>query len=116
MTVQALPDPPRRAAIGQVGRMVAPAGTLLVIAAGHDEAEDPEDGPPWPLTRAEVEAFATGDLRAVRIEDIRDDQDPRELRWRAEFHRPEPPPFSQLALAPYEGLVAVASDCARSSL
>jgi SAM-dependent methyltransferase len=90
MTVQALPDPPRRAAIGQVGRMVAPGGTLLVIAAGHDEAEDPEDGPPWPLTRAEVEAFATGDLRAVRIEDIRDDQDPRELRWRAEFHRPEP--------------------------
>jgi len=77
MTVQALPDRPRRSAIGQVGRVVAPGGTLLVIAAGRDEAEDSEKGSPWPVTRAEVEAFAIGDLRAMRIEDICDNQEPR---------------------------------------
>lgn len=87
MTVQSLPDPPRRAAIGQVGRMVAPGGTLLVIAAGRGETDDLEEGagPPWPLTRAEVDAFATGDLRPQRIEDLRDPQDPTVRRWRAEF-------------------------------
>ena len=35
-TVQALPDPPRDRAIVNVGRLVAPGGTLVVIAAVHD--------------------------------------------------------------------------------
>ena len=38
-TVQALPDPPRRDAIGNIGHMVAPGGTLVVIAlARADDA------------------------------------------------------------------------------
>jgi hypothetical protein len=32
ISVQALPDPSRRQAIINVGRLVAPAGTLLVVA------------------------------------------------------------------------------------
>jgi SAM-dependent methyltransferase len=36
-TVQALPDPPRRTAIGNVGRLVAPGGTLIVIAARPEQ-------------------------------------------------------------------------------
>jgi hypothetical protein len=46
------------------------------------------DGPPWPLTRADVEAFAASGLRTVRIEDIRDAADPGVRRWRAEFTLP----------------------------
>jgi len=85
MTVQALPDPPRAAAIAQVGRFVAPGGTLLVIAAGRDP--DMEfDGPPWPLTRDEVSTFAVGDLVTTRVEELRD-RDPI-FGWRAEFTRP----------------------------
>lgn len=86
MTVQALPDPPRHDAIVQIGQFVAPGGTLLVIAAAREES-DAADGPPWPLVRAEVDAFAAGGLRSVRVEDLRDAQDPSIRRWRAEFRR-----------------------------
>ncbi len=86
-TLQVLPDPPRRQAITQVGRMVRPGGTLIVIARAAD-AND-ERHPPWPLTRAEVEAFTTSGLRPVRIEDVRDEQAPPVRRWRAEFARPD---------------------------
>lgn len=90
LTVQSLPDPPRREAIAQVGRMVAPGGTLLVIATARDEAAGPVHGPPWPLTRAEVEAFASGGLEPVRIEDLGDADQPDIHRWRAELRRPAP--------------------------
>jgi SAM-dependent methyltransferase len=85
LTAQSLPDRPRRDAIGAIGRMVAPGGTLIVNAAIHGD-HDFGDGPPWPLTRAEVEAFASGGLRAVAIE-IVEAATPGERRWRAEFTR-----------------------------
>ena len=100
LTVQSLPDPPRRAAIARVADLVAPGGTLLVIASGREAAHGPVQGPPWPLTRAEIDAFATGGLRPVRIEHI---PDAGELRWRAEFARPrpgrQPDPLSRAAAA-----------------
>jgi SAM-dependent methyltransferase len=88
LTVQALPDPPRASAIGQVPRLVAPGGTLLVVAAGRNDGEPAEPGPPWPLVRAEVEAFASDGVVPVLIEELRDPGPPPGLRWRAEFRRP----------------------------
>jgi hypothetical protein len=67
--------------------MVAPGGTLIVIAGVGDAPQAREDGPPWPLTRAEVESFAFGGLRPVRIELV-DVAQPGDRRWRAEFQRP----------------------------
>jgi SAM-dependent methyltransferase len=81
ITVQALPDPPRRQAIRNVGRLVGPRGTLLVIAAVHDDDAPADPNPPWPLRRDEVEAFGADGLRPVEIE-IAD------RRWRAQFERP----------------------------
>jgi SAM-dependent methyltransferase len=81
ITVQALPDPPRRQAIHNVGRLVGPGGTLFVIAAMHDDDEPDDPNPPWPLRREEVEAFADDGLRPVEIEIAHG-------RWRAEFERP----------------------------
>jgi SAM-dependent methyltransferase len=86
MTVQSLPDPPRRDAVAQVARLLAPGGTLVVVAAAREEC-DPVDGPPWPLTRAEVDAFAARDVGAVRIELVRDAARPWIRRWCAEFRR-----------------------------
>ncbi|MFL6119631.1 class I SAM-dependent methyltransferase [Actinophytocola sp.] len=80
LTVQALPVPLHEAAIERVASFVAPGGTLLVIAAARDGEARPE-GPPWPLTRTEIESFATGGLTPHDI--VRD-----EIRWRAEFRRP----------------------------
>ena len=82
LTVQSLPDSVRPQAIANVGRLVAPRGTLLIIASGRDEADGPVDGPPWPLTRAEVESFAQRGLEVVEIEQL------PAKRWRAEFRRP----------------------------
>jgi SAM-dependent methyltransferase len=88
LTVQSLPDPPRRDAIARIRDMVRPGGTLIVIASARDEEDGPIDGPPWPLTRAEIDAFATGGLQPVRIEDIRDGAQRGPRRWLAEFRRP----------------------------
>jgi SAM-dependent methyltransferase len=87
MTLQALPDPPRAEAIASVGRLVAPGGTLIVIARAR-EPGDPDDGPPWALTHAEIDALAGPGLRPVRIEDLRDPGPPSARRWRAELTRP----------------------------
>jgi SAM-dependent methyltransferase len=87
LTVQALPGAVRPRAIANVARMVAPGGTLLVIANARDQGE-PANGPPWPLTRAEVEAFAAGGVEPVRVEDLRDAAAPEVRRWRAELRRP----------------------------
>jgi pimeloyl-ACP methyl ester carboxylesterase/SAM-dependent methyltransferase len=93
-TVQALPDPPRPQAIANVGRLVAPGGTLLVIefttvrsepASGANSTDQPEAGPPWPLSRAEIDSFAGAGLAAVNVEQI---PQPTGYRWRAEFRRP----------------------------
>jgi Methyltransferase domain len=83
LTVQSIPPHLHEAAIARVGELVAPGGTLLVVATGRDE-DSPAPAPPWPLTRPEVEAFATGGLEPVRIEQIRDAE---LFRWRAEFAR-----------------------------
>jgi SAM-dependent methyltransferase len=82
LTVQSLPQSVRSHAIARVGAFVAPRGTLLVVAAARDEADGAVEGPPWPLTRAEVDSFARGGLEAARVEAL------PERRWRAEFHRP----------------------------
>jgi SAM-dependent methyltransferase len=87
ITVQALPADVRPRAIRAVAGMVAPGGTLLVLAAARDE-EDPADGPPWPLVRDEVESFASGGVEAVRIEDLSGMPPPWGRRWRGEFTRP----------------------------
>jgi hypothetical protein len=86
LTVQSLPRPFRMSAVSGVRQMVAPGGTLLVLAAATDQApaDDDPNGGPWPLTRAEIESFASGDLRLVSLEDL---HDPDARRWRAELHR-----------------------------
>ena len=87
LTLQSLPDPLRATAIRNVAPMVAPGGTLIVNARARDEDDDPGEGPPWPLTRAEIDAIGEGVLETVRIEDLRD---PDARRWRAEFRHPNP--------------------------
>jgi threonine dehydrogenase-like Zn-dependent dehydrogenase len=83
--VQALPKPVQPEAIVQVGHLVRRGGTLLVIAFVADGEPD-DSGPPWPLTRAEVESFATGGLRAVQVAEVPDGSGG--ARWVAEFTRP----------------------------
>jgi SAM-dependent methyltransferase len=82
-TVQSMPDPPRTQAIAAITTLVAPGGMLLAIAAAGD-VEDPP-GPPFPLTRREIDAFATDGLRLAELDDLVDESGVR--RWRATFRR-----------------------------
>ncbi len=85
MNVQALPAEVRAAAIAGVRSLVAPGGTLFVMAVARDDGEA-VDGPPWPLDRAEIESFGAG-LVVRSLERITDAVDPAISRWAAEFVR-----------------------------
>ena len=88
ITVQALPDPPRRQAIENIAGLVATEGTLLVLAAAHDPDLPESPVPPWPLRQNEIDAFATDGLIPVRVELLPAPGRPGENGWRAEFRRP----------------------------
>ncbi|MGH3455047.1 MAG: class I SAM-dependent methyltransferase [Nocardioidaceae bacterium] len=82
LTVQSLPPEAHSAAIANVSGFVAPEGVLLVISFAKGE---PFEGPPWPLDRAEIDAFAGAELAASRVEQIPHPDDSQVHRWRAEF-------------------------------
>ena len=92
-TVQALPDPPRADAIAGIAQLVAPGGTLLAIAFIGEEYKT-GGFPPWPLTRAEIDAFGADGLKPVAVEELAYSGAPQpqsadDRRWRAEFQRPD---------------------------
>jgi SAM-dependent methyltransferase len=91
ITVQALPEPPRSQAIANIARLVAPGGTLLVIAAVNDPDQPQSPLPPWPPRRDEIDAFATDRLTPVHIELLPAPGQPGQQRWRAESHHPSTP-------------------------
>jgi SAM-dependent methyltransferase len=82
-TVQALPVSVRVRAIENITRLVGPGGTLLVISVAN-LAGEPVAGPPWPLTRSDVDAFAAGGFDVITDELMTDDGVPR---WRLELRR-----------------------------
>lgn len=85
MNVQALPEERRAAAITGVRSLVAPGGTLFVVAVARDDGAV-VDGPPWPLDRPEIEAFGAG-LAIRSIARVPDAVEPAVSRWVAEFVR-----------------------------
>lgn len=84
ITVQSMPPSVRAEAIANVAGMVARSGELLVIT-GIREQSDHTDGPPWLLTRVELDSFATRGLRTTQVEQISCPGWP--TRWRAVFSR-----------------------------
>ncbi|TCM38179.1 bifunctional 2-polyprenyl-6-hydroxyphenol methylase/3-demethylubiquinol 3-O-methyltransferase UbiG [Kribbella sp. VKM Ac-2568] len=88
-TVQALPIALQAEATKRVGEFVRVGGSLLVIAAARadDEPDAAVEGPPWPLTRAGIDAFAIGDLRLIQLDRSPSPNDPTIYRWRAEYLR-----------------------------
>jgi len=79
LTVQSMPPEQHTVAASNIAGLVAPEGTLLVLATTREEGSD-VTGPPWPLARSEVEAFASGDLVLRRLERIENGS-----WWRAEL-------------------------------
>ena len=89
-SVQSLPVSVRRRALSSVRGLVGAGGTLVVVATARNDDDPTPQGPPWPLTRTEVEAFGAG-LATERLERLADTGDPADARWLAEFHRTPAP-------------------------
>jgi SAM-dependent methyltransferase len=87
-TVQSLPESVRGRATDAVAGLVAPGGTLIVHASVRGEGVARRDGPPWPLGRTEVEAFAADGLVVVGIAAVPEPGHPTAESWQAEFRRP----------------------------
>jgi SAM-dependent methyltransferase len=86
-TVQALPRSVRDRATAAVRDLVAPAGTLVVIQSALGDGDDADDGPPWPLTRGEMDAFAGDGLEPVSIDAVPRDSGPFATIWLATIRR-----------------------------
>jgi SAM-dependent methyltransferase len=85
-TVQVLPpgSPERTAAVNSLAALTG--GTLLVIARGRGESDDP-GAMPWPLLRSELGPLPLLGLREVAFDDYFDDEEPPVRRFRATFQR-----------------------------
>lgn len=84
-TVQAAHRSIRTELTRGVRSLVAPGGTLLAVQAVQRAGDDA--GPPWPLTRAEMEAFADGPgLRLATLDEV-PGAPGRAGLWRAEVRR-----------------------------
>lgn len=86
LTVQSMPRTVRERATAAVADLVAPGGALVVGAACKTD-DDESDGPPWPLSKEEVAAFASGGLTTVSIERTPTASPGGFDRWIAEFRR-----------------------------
>ena len=79
LTVQSMPPEQHTAAARSIAALVATGGTLLVLATTREEGTE-VNGPPWPLTRTELDEFAADDLVLRRVERIEGG-----TWWRAEL-------------------------------
>ncbi len=66
-TVQALPRSLRDGAGDGIRSLLAPGGELLAVQFVHEDDTPDDDGPPWLVTRAEMESFAAGDVALVSL-------------------------------------------------
>ncbi len=85
-TLQALPPQYRDAGVEQVARLVAPAGSLLVVCRARHQGEPLTDAP-YPLSRAELTRFTTLGLTEISVEDFVDPDDPPVRSFRAHYVR-----------------------------
>lgn len=66
-TVQALPRTLRGEAVAGVRSLLAPGGELLSVQFVLPDDADLDHGPPWLLTRDEMESFAAGDVEQASL-------------------------------------------------
>lgn len=79
-TLQALPDPPRTEAAAAVASLLAPGGTVVLVAFRAQEG-GPMTGPPFPLTPADLAQVAVGGVELTGSEQLPGP------RWRATYRR-----------------------------
>jgi len=86
-TLQALTPDVRDEAMQSIADLVSPRGYLLVICRGSGGPVKLDDGPPWPLSQAELERIAAGAKLHIEggISTFLDNESPPVKRMRAVF-------------------------------
>jgi predicted TPR repeat methyltransferase len=85
-TLQAMPSPFRIDAMKCLPPLLADEGLLIVIARGRDE-DEAIDGPPWNLSKEELQTFAREGLKQKSFEDFFDNEETPVRRFRVCFMR-----------------------------
>jgi len=85
-TIQALPLNMRSQVIQKITALVAPQGTLLVIAR-HRDADTIPDGPPWALSDAELSQFIELGLTEVKCDRFIEGEHIKIEQYRLEYYR-----------------------------
>ncbi len=85
-TLQSLPATIRPEGMDRVAALVAPGGDLLVICRGRDPQE-PAQGPPYPLTRAELRRLEAAGLVEREALETMDNETPPVRRFRLRYRR-----------------------------
>lgn len=83
-TIQALPPEMNQRTIQAIARHVALGGTLLVVSLGRP-AEVRVSGPPWPLSKATLDAFTTFGLAEIAVESFGQQSDSELFRFRIQY-------------------------------
>jgi len=83
-TLQSLPIGIRDVAVSAVASLIAPGGELLAVMRGREREEQPE-GPPWALSREELEGFDRAGLLRDTFDDFMDGEI---RRWRVHYRKP----------------------------
>jgi len=84
--LQAMPGERINEAMAAVAALAKPGGTVLVMCRGRREDEEPV-GPPWPLTRTQLEGFEQAGLSEVHFEEFWDQRDEPIRHFLLEFRR-----------------------------
>lgn len=87
-TVQSFAPDLQSKAVEAIAQFVAPGGGLLAIARGREPGEAAGQGPPWPLTREEMNGFQRAGLGEESFEDYAEPEPPWVRRFRAFYVRP----------------------------
>lgn len=85
-TLQAMPSPFRIEAMKHFPVLLSQNGNLLVITRGR-ESDETIDGPPWNLSKEELQTFVDEGLAEELFEDFYDTEDPPVRRFRLVFKR-----------------------------
>ena len=86
-TLQVLPPELRPAAISAMVNCVTPGGSLLVIARGREQDDDP-GSMPWRLIKGDLEHFVQSGMKLISFEDFFDEEDPQVRRFRVQYRKP----------------------------
>lgn len=84
--LQALPRDKVADATRHIATLAAPGGTVVVITRARDRDEVP-DGPPWPLSRDDLDGFCQAGLDEIQFEEFFDQRDDPVRHFLAVYRR-----------------------------